>query len=37
METTQILNKTWKVKDLRLIASTNTIKQLVAQYKEYPC
>ena len=32
--TTQILNKTWKVKDLQLIASTKVVKDLVAKYKK---
>ena len=34
--TTQILNKTWKVKDLQLIASTKVVKDLVSEYKKDP-
>ena len=33
---TQILNKTWKVKDLQLIASTKLVKDLVVEYKKDP-
>ena len=32
--TTQILNKTWKVKDLQLISSTKGVKDLVVEYKK---
>jgi hypothetical protein len=32
--TTTILNKTWKVKDLQLIASTKVVKELVSEYKK---
>jgi hypothetical protein len=34
METVTILNKTWKVKDLNLIASTKVVKDLVSEYKK---
>jgi hypothetical protein len=36
METVTILNKTWKVKDLNLIASTKVVKDLLAEYKKDP-
>jgi len=29
-----ILNKTWKIKDLNLIASTKRVKDLIAEYKK---
>ena len=34
MTTTEILNKTWKVKGLQLIASTKVVKDLVAEYNK---
>lgn len=33
---TQILNKTWKVKDLQLIATTKVVKDLVSEYRKDP-
>jgi hypothetical protein len=36
MTTQTILNKTWKVKDLNLIASTKVVKDLVSEYKKDP-
>jgi hypothetical protein len=34
MKTTIIFNKTWKVKDLNLIASTKSVKDLITEYKK---
>lgn len=34
--TTQIINKTWKVKDLQIIASTKVVKDLVDEYQKSP-
>lgn len=34
--TTQILNKTWQVKDLHIMATTKAIRDLVAEYKKDP-
>ena len=36
METVKILNRTWKVKDLNLIASTKVVKNLICEYKKDP-
>lgn len=36
LTTVTILNKTWKEKDLNLIASTKVVKDLVSEYKKDP-
>jgi hypothetical protein len=36
METVVILNKTWKVKDLNSTASTETVQNLLSEYKKDP-
>ena len=36
MKTATILNKTWKVKDLILIASTEEVKNLISELKKDP-
>ena len=35
-QTTLILNKIWKVRDLQFIASTKIVSDLVAEYKKDP-